>query len=170
MEMQARFFAQICTGERTLPSPAEMERITCLNRSAWLEQFEHNAHRIRSLVDYRRYMDDMASLIGCEPPFWKYFFLHTRIWRHLVFAATQATQFRLRGPGNKESLAQKLLMKLHVNSLPAPLIKSAIITAVVVALNAFKTILLGGQKQLISQADKKPGFFDFHQAHKANMH
>ena len=115
MEMQARFFALTCVGERTLPPPAEMERITCVDRAAYLEQFEHNAHRVRSLVDYYRYMDDMAGLIGCKPPLWKYFFFHPRIWLRMVYGATQATQFRLRGPGKKESLARELLMKLPVS-------------------------------------------------------
>ncbi|MDJ0743089.1 MAG: NAD(P)-binding domain-containing protein [Xenococcaceae cyanobacterium MO_167.B27] len=125
MEMQARLFASICTEEKTLPEPAQMERVTCVDRVNYLEQFEHNAHRVRSLVDYHRYMDDMAGLIGCEPPLWKYFFLHPRIWLRMVYGATQATQFRLRGPGNKKSLAQKLLMKLPV-SKPTHIVKAGL--------------------------------------------
>ncbi len=91
-----------------------MERISCVDRAAWLKQFEHNAHQIRSLVDYFLYMNDMAGLIGCEPPFLKYLFLRPRIWRRIVFGATQGIQFRLRGPGKKESLARELLMKIPV--------------------------------------------------------
>ncbi len=125
MEMQARYFALICKGERTLPKPAEMERIACLDRATNLEQFEHNAHRVRSLVDYHRYIDDMAGLIGCEPPLWKYFFLHPRIWLRMVYGATQATQFRLQGPGSKESEAQKLMMKLPV-SKPTHIVKAGL--------------------------------------------
>lgn len=117
MEMQARFFALICKGEKTLPVPAEMERIASLERAANLGQFEHNAHRVRSLVDYHRYMDDMASLIGCEPPLWQYFFVHFRIWLRMVYGATQSTQFRLRGPGQKKSLAHEILIKLPVSKL-----------------------------------------------------
>ena len=117
MEMQARFFAMICKGEKTLPSPTEMERVTCLDRLAYLEQFEHNAHQVRSLVDYHRYIDDIAGLIGCQPPIWTYFFLHPRIWLRIVYGATQATQFRLRGPGNKNKLARELLLKLPVSKL-----------------------------------------------------
>jgi dimethylaniline monooxygenase (N-oxide forming) len=117
MEMQSRLFAMICTGEKTLPIPAEMERITCVDRAFYLEQFEHNAHRLRSLVDYHRYMDDIADLIGCKPPLWEYFFFHPRIWLRIVYGAIQSTQFRLRGPGNKESLAQDLLLKLPVSKL-----------------------------------------------------
>jgi len=125
MEMQARLFATICQGERTLPSSAEMERVTCLDRAAWLKQFEHNAHRVRSLVDYRRHMDDMASLIRCEPPLWKYFFLHPRLWLRIVYGATQGIQFRLRGPGNKEPLDRELLMKLPI-IIPIPIIKASL--------------------------------------------
>jgi len=117
MEMQSRLFAMICKGERVLPTPAEMERVTCEDRAVYLEQFEHNAHRLRSLVDYHRYMDDIADLIGCKPPFWEYFFLHPRVWLRIVYGAIQSTQFRLRGPGNKESLAQELLLKLPVSKM-----------------------------------------------------
>ena len=115
MELQARLFGLICKGERNLPTPNEMERLTCLDRAYYLEQFESNAHRVRSLVDYHHYLNDMASLIGCEPPLWKYFFLHPRIWLTMVFGSMQGTQFRLRGPGSKESLSQELLLKLPVS-------------------------------------------------------
>ncbi|MEH2347238.1 MAG: NAD(P)-binding domain-containing protein [Nostoc sp.] len=117
MEMQARLFALVCKGELTLPVPSEMERMACLDRAANLEQFEHNAHRVRSLVDYHRYMDDLADVIGCEPPLWQYFFTHPRIWLHMIYGATQSTQFRLRGPGQKKSLAHDILMKLPVSKL-----------------------------------------------------
>ena len=125
MEMQARLFALVCTGEKTLPKQAEMERVTCVNRVAWLEQFEHNAHRIRSLVGYFQYMNDVAGLIGCKPPLRKYFFSHPCIWLRMVFGITQATQFRLQGPGNKESLARELLLKLPM-LVPTFVIKDAL--------------------------------------------
>ena len=125
MEMQSRLFALICTGERTLPTPAEMEQVTSLDRAAWLKQFEHNARRIRSLVDYFIYMNDMASLIGCEPPLWEYFFLHHHLWRRMVFGATQGIQFRLRGPGKKTSLAREMLMKISVG-IPRTVIKDVL--------------------------------------------
>ena len=135
MEMQARFFALLCSGEKTLPEPAEFERVTCMDRASYLEQFEHNAHRVRSLVDYHRYMDGMASLIGCEPPLWEYFFLHFRIWLRIMYGATQATQFRLRGPGSKESLAREFLMRLPVSKL-THVVKSGLRGRVIYAFKA----------------------------------
>jgi dimethylaniline monooxygenase (N-oxide forming) len=125
MEMQSRLFAMICTGERVLPAPAEMERVTYKDRSFYLAQFEHNAHRVRSLVDFRHYMDDLADSIGCNPFLWKNFFSHPRIWLRIIYAATQSIQFRLHGPGNKESLAQEMLMKLPV-IIPTPIIKASL--------------------------------------------
>ncbi|NEP87874.1 MAG: NAD(P)-binding domain-containing protein [Okeania sp. SIO2C2] len=114
-EMQARFFASICTGERELPSSKEMEKVASIDREKYLKQFEHNAARIRSLVDYHIYIDELAGLIGCKPPLWKYFFLHPNLWLRMVYGPTQATQFRLRGPGQKEALAKKLIAKLPVS-------------------------------------------------------
>ena len=116
MEMQARLFALICTGERTLPTSKDMEKVVFIDQAKYSEQFEHNATRIRSLIDYHIYMDDLADLIGCKPPLWKYFFLHPRLWLRMVYGATQATQFRLQGPGKKEALAKELIAKLPVSS------------------------------------------------------
>jgi dimethylaniline monooxygenase (N-oxide forming) len=70
-------------------------------------------------------MDDLAGLIGCEPPLWKYFFFHPRIWLRMVYGATQATQFRLQGPGKKEFLARELMMKLPV-SKPTHVVKAGL--------------------------------------------
>ncbi|MFN6496357.1 MAG: flavin-containing monooxygenase [Nostoc sp. DedQUE01] len=134
MEMQARLFALICKGEKTVPVPAEMERIASVDRVTNLEQFEHNAHRVRSLVDYHRYMDDLASVIGCKPPLWEYFFTHPRIWLRMVYGATQATQFRLQGPGQKKSLAHEILMKLPISKL-THIVKAGLKGRVIYAFN-----------------------------------
>lgn len=115
MEMQARLFAGICAGDISLPSLAEMEQTIAKDSAANLAQFEHNARRVRSLVDYYYYMDDLAGMMGCRPPLWQYFFTHPRIWLRMVYGATQATQFRLRGLGSKKALAQELLAKMPVS-------------------------------------------------------
>jgi len=115
MEMQARLFALVCAGRHALPDGATLERVIAADREQWYEQFEDNARRIRSLVDYHRYMDDLAGLIGCAPPLWRYALLHPRLWRTMVYGPTQATQFRLRGPGKKVELAHEILAKLPVS-------------------------------------------------------
>lgn len=116
MEMQARLCSHVFAGEHALPNSEEMERIASVDKAIYLEQFEGNARRIRSLVDYHRYMDNIAVLIGCKPPLLKYFLLHPRLWLHMVYGPTQATQFRLQGPGNKVVLCQNILRSLPVST------------------------------------------------------
>lgn len=115
-EMQARFFALICTGQLTLPTSEKMEEVASIDQAKYLEQFEHHATRIRSLVDYHIYIDELADLIGCKPTLWKYFFRHPLLWLRLVYGATNGPQFRLQGPGQKQALAQEIIRKLPVNS------------------------------------------------------
>ena len=116
MEMQARYNALIISGEMKLPENEELLAAIEEDFKAYREQFEENAERIRSLVDYHRYMNGMARILGCYPPLTKYFFFHPRLWLHLMYGPTQATQFRLRGPGKKVKLAHEIILKLPVST------------------------------------------------------
>ena len=115
MEMQSRLMALIIAKEHQLPSVTGMEQVAAADCAHYLEVFQENGQRIRSLVDYFYYMDDLAHLMGCTPPLIKYFFLHPKLWIHLVYGPTQATQFRLRGPGSKTKTAHKILHKLPIS-------------------------------------------------------
>ena len=115
MEMQSRLCASVFSGQHRLPHRTEMERASKADEAAFLNQFGDTARHLRSLVDYFRYMDDLARIIGCQPPLWRYFFTHPRLWLHLVYGPAQATQFRLRGPGKKVSLAQNILRRLPIS-------------------------------------------------------
>ncbi len=115
MELQARYFALIASGQQRLPEPEVMATVAEVDARNYLRQLSHSGRRIRNLVDYHRYMDDLAGLIGCMPPFWSTLLLRPRLWLRIVYGATQATQFRLRGPGNKPAVAREILMKLPVS-------------------------------------------------------
>lgn len=39
--------------------------------AVYKEQYEGNCERIRSLVDYHKYMNDLSKIIGCRPHFFK---------------------------------------------------------------------------------------------------
>ena len=116
MEMQARFCAMIFTDNLNLPDPEKMKEVAAADFEIYKEQFEGNAERIRSLVDYQRYMYDLAHIIGCKPPLYWYFLRHPRLWIHLMYGPTQATQFRLKGPGKKVKLAQNIIRKLPIST------------------------------------------------------
>jgi dimethylaniline monooxygenase (N-oxide forming) len=116
MEMQSRLCASVFSGQRRLPASAEMEQVARADEAAFLEQFGNTARHLRSLVDYFHYMNDLAKIIGCYPPLWRYLFTHPILWLHIVYGPAQATQFRLRGPGKKVKLAQDILRKLPVST------------------------------------------------------
>ena len=117
MEMQSRLCARVFSGLHRLPSHADMDRAAEADEAAFIDQFGNTARHLRSLVDYFRYMDDLAGIIGCQPPLWRYFFTRPKLWLHLVYGPAQATQFRLRGPGRKVALARDILRKLPVSKL-----------------------------------------------------
>ena len=116
MEMQSRYCALIFSGELKLPTVDAMVKSANDDFEVYKEQFEDNAQRIRSLVDYHKYMNDLAKIMGCYPPITKYFFLKPKLWLHLMYGPTQATQFRLRGPGKKEKLSKKIIYKLPLST------------------------------------------------------
>ena len=116
MEMQSRYCALIFAKELNLPLPKDMARIAEEDMAHYKEQFEENAIRIRSLVDYHWYMNGLAKIIGCYPPLTKTFFLRPKLWLQLMYGPTQATQFRLRGPGKKVRLAREIISKLPIST------------------------------------------------------
>jgi dimethylaniline monooxygenase (N-oxide forming) len=93
-----------------------MERLAQEDLERYKVQFEGNAERIRSLVDYHHYMNDLSRIIGCNPPIIKYFFRYPKLWLHLMYGPTQATQFRLAGPGKKVKLAHEIISKIPVST------------------------------------------------------
>ena len=116
MEMQSRYAALVFTGEQKLPKATHMHDAIVKDEEHYYHQFEGNAKRIRSLVDYHYYMNTMAKIIGCFPPLSKYFFLKPKLWFHLMYGPTQATQFRLVGPGKKFKLAKEIIFKLPIST------------------------------------------------------
>lgn len=112
MELQARLFALSCANKHRLPDKEDMLKSIDHDLKVNLEQFDGNAKRIRSLVDYFRYMDSIAEEIGCKPPLRRYFYRNPKMWLKLVYGPNQATQYRLIGPGKKVDLAHEILEKL----------------------------------------------------------
>ncbi|MFT5720593.1 MAG: dimethylaniline monooxygenase (N-oxide forming) [Motiliproteus sp.] len=112
MEMQARYCGLVFSGKLKLPDSVTMQEVTIKNKTCYLENLGHSAERVTALVDYHIYLDDMAKLIGCAPPLWKYLFLHPTLWLRMVFGPTQATQFRLKGLNSKNNLAQEIIKKI----------------------------------------------------------
>jgi len=117
MELQARYCSLIFKGIRKLPGTDEMAAIAEKDESKNLETFERSGERINALVDYYHYLDELATLIRCNPPMFKYLILYPKLWLRMNYGPTQSTQFRLAGPGKKRDLAHEIIRKLPVSNL-----------------------------------------------------
>lgn len=105
-ELQARYWALLCSGERTLPSDIAQRAEKDAER--WRNEFFVTPH-VFGLVNGLRFNDSIAELIGCKPPMPNPLrdrdgFLH--YWFHHIWPC----QYRLTGPGNREE-ARRMWMK-----------------------------------------------------------
>lgn len=96
-EMQARWFAQVCSGKTKLPNKAKMQSAIKMDWDAHLDRFAVVTERIPYLVDYTSYMDELAELIGCKPRV-NQLISHPWILAHVLGAPFAGYQYRLFGP------------------------------------------------------------------------
>jgi len=116
MEMQARYCSHVFSNELKLPDPESMDKTTKQDAHNYIDQFEHSATSIPSLVDYFIYMNSVARIIGCTPPIYRYLLTRPGIWLKLIYGPMQGTQFRLRGRGAKTDTALAIIKKIPVST------------------------------------------------------
>lgn len=83
-EMQARYFALLVSDKRQLPSPEEMVECIEKDTAKTLALFTEDAPRLKALTDYLPYYEDMAALVGCQPPLKKLFITDPHTWVRLI--------------------------------------------------------------------------------------
>jgi dimethylaniline monooxygenase (N-oxide forming) len=106
-ELQARYFALVCSGQCPLPAGADLRARIAVDRERWKEEFSLSPN-VRSLVNYVHFSEDLARCIGCEPR------LDRRADRALYRICHEgplwAIQYRLRGPGSRPEKARQILL------------------------------------------------------------
>jgi cation diffusion facilitator CzcD-associated flavoprotein CzcO len=107
-ELQARYFALVCSGERKLPSPEEMAPLAKADHKRWLDEFALTPH-VNSLVNYAFFAEDLAREVGCD------FHVDPRrepeLYRRCTEGPLWAVQYRLRGPGATPKVARQILLE-----------------------------------------------------------
>lgn len=109
-ELQARYFALLCSGRRVLPQ--DLEARTRAENAAEEEMLKGDRN-IKSLVQYPYFSEGMAELIGCKPS------LRTRLLDpvlgyKLFFGSKVSFRFRLDGPHRDRRAAKRVIKKLRV--------------------------------------------------------
>lgn len=114
-ELQARYFALLCSNRRELPH--DLEARTRAESAAEADMLQGDP-AVRTLVQYPYFAEDMARLIGCSPR------LSTQLRDpalayKLFYGSMLSYRFRLDGPHARPELAKRVLKSLPVaDTLP----------------------------------------------------
>jgi dimethylaniline monooxygenase (N-oxide forming) len=131
-EMQARYFALLCSGKRTLPPPGPLKDLIARQATYENEFFTGNPE-LRTLVHYNRYMIDFAEVIGCSP--WsRDVLLDPRLAYHLWCGSQVPLVFRLNGPHSDPQEARRRILDLPVAFNPAEIVMATTLTVAARAL------------------------------------
>lgn len=107
-EMQGRWAARVMSGKCSLPSPKEMwkdiKKKEKANRKKFVTSPRHTLE-----VDYVGYTDELATLIGAKPNFWKMAFTDPRLFWACVMGPSLPYQYRLQGPQSWDGARKAIL-------------------------------------------------------------
>mmetsp|Transcript_31644 Transcript_31644/g.71137 ORF Transcript_31644/g.71137 Transcript_31644/m.71137 type:complete len:635 (-) Transcript_31644:271-2175(-) len=138
-EMQSRFLAMVLSGELVLPGPEELARRAKLDQDNWDYRFGYDAKRVKGLVDFQIYCDDLAEQMGSLPPLSSIFLTKPRLWWKIMFSSFTMHQYRLEGPYANPAVAEEVYLKQPVGDfLECSITAAFLVTAKVLSLVGFK--------------------------------
>ena len=113
-EMQARWFALLCSGKCQLP-----DRITMTQRIAIYVRYItrlftlFRTERITTLTDFLSFSDDLAREISCRPKLgWTTLLSDPYLWLRCMIGPISNAQYRLHGPHANAKQARQILLKM----------------------------------------------------------
>jgi len=138
-EMQARYYAMILAKELELPSEKDMIKIADEDRQKWEERFWYDAPRVKGLVDFQLYADDLAKIMGCMPNVNSYLRSDPKLWKHIMFGPLTMHQYRLVGPHATPTFARDVIVRMPTgDTLESVITASFLLTSKALGLLGFK--------------------------------
>ena len=118
-ELQARYFARLCSGKAQLPDQKTLEDVAQAEGQQEEASYYLKSYLTES-VRYYPYTEGLAKLIGCEPhlPL-----LNPKLLLKYYFGSAVPNWFRLSGPGSNAEEAKQVIMQLPI-VIPVPVIVS----------------------------------------------
>ncbi len=113
-EMTARYFARLLSDQVSLPDDIQ-ERIKS-DKEFYAARVRYSSE-LSSLVEWKRYMETIAELLGCKVTLWKY------MWRPLFFlklmyGSLVPCQYRLEGPYANFETSKRVILRLPITMQP----------------------------------------------------
>lgn len=110
-EIQARWFTSVASGKTALPERGQMAKEIDADARWHKENFHKVTERVTGLVDYTRYMDEIAGLIGCKPD-GKDLLKNPRLILHIFANPFSGNQYRLKGTDEQKKVARDMLTRI----------------------------------------------------------
>eukprot|EP00904_Undaria_pinnatifida_P001516 jgi/Undpi1/11365/HiC_scaffold_30.g13662.m1 len=107
-EMQSRFYSMVMNGDLKLPCRGKMVEVALEDKAQYDWRFGYDAKRVKGLVDFQIYTDDLAKEMGVLPPLMKIFFQKPKLWMSIMFGPFTMHQYRLQGPYANPAIAAEV--------------------------------------------------------------
>jgi len=112
-EMQARYIAQLISGNLQLPSKKELKEVIDADKILYDQIYPRDRSKTM-LRDFVLYLEEMAAMLHCQPNFYRLFFDSPLTAFKLYCGPLQVAQYRLQGPNSDFSVIDSLKQtKLH---------------------------------------------------------
>lgn len=141
-EMQSLYISKIFSGELTPPEKAVRDETIKQEKIFQALVFSSTTNRIDGLVNFQSYMDEVATLAGVRPNYWKLFLKSPVKWYYAVSAAHNNCQFLLHDESYHEEIFRRY-RQYHGDNLKV----SAHVYALIV--NMFPALFSGENKIVI---------------------
>ncbi|CAI4223297.1 unnamed protein product [Auanema sp. JU1783] len=106
-EIQSRWVSRVFSGNVALPSKEEMfDDITDKRKKMERRYFKSEKHTIQ--VDYVKYMDEIAGLIGCKPDIWQIALKDPRFGVRLFMGPNVPYVYRMIGPNKWDGAVEAI--------------------------------------------------------------
>uniref|UniRef100_A0AC35U479 Flavin-containing monooxygenase n=1 Tax=Rhabditophanes sp. KR3021 TaxID=114890 RepID=A0AC35U479_9BILA len=110
-EMQARLFFENLAGTCHLPSKSEMDREIAFKKAEMAARY-YGSRRHTIQVDYLRFMDEIADIVGCKPDISALLFSDYALFKKVLFGPNVPYVYRLNG-NNKWNGAREAIMTVR---------------------------------------------------------
>lgn len=96
VQLQAKWFARLCSGKTSIACDAELEKIIVVDKKKLRKQFPKDRAKAW-LRDFLVFNDEIAAMIGCSVPLIWLFFRHPIAWLKAFFGPITCAHYNLRG-------------------------------------------------------------------------
>jgi hypothetical protein len=109
-ELQARYLAQLWSGDKCLPCDVDRQ-VELQIKSRTIRYGERLANQIPSLEEFLPSLEGLAALVGCRPSVFAIFLRGDwKLWFHLLCGPLIAARYRLQGPDSNYAEARRVLL------------------------------------------------------------